>query len=102
MIAAYEAGVTMKELASALGIHRNTVSDHLRQHGVPTRRRGLDENDTADAARLYEEGWSSLMIGKMYNVDPKTALTTLRKAGVHIRPRRGGPPAPDGNVSRPM
>lgn len=38
MIAAYQAGMTMKELAGAFGIHRTTVSAHLREHGVPSRR----------------------------------------------------------------
>jgi hypothetical protein len=90
-VAAYRSGMTMKKLASVFGIHRLTVSAHLRQHEVMIRGRGLDEQDVPEAARLYEAGWSSLMLSERFGVTPNTVLTALRKVGVQIRPRRGGP-----------
>jgi hypothetical protein len=38
LIAGYEAGKTMKDLAVEFGINRLTVSAHLRRAGVPLRR----------------------------------------------------------------
>jgi hypothetical protein len=83
----------MKELASEFGIHRTTVSSHLAGQGVQVRRGGLDEEQTAEAVRLYEQGWSSGRLGKRFSVSPDTVLTVLRRAGASIRPRRGGPPS---------
>lgn len=83
----------MKELASEFGIHRATVSSHLTEHGVPIRRRGLDPEQAAEAVLLYEEGWSSVRLGRRFGVSADTVLTALRQAGVSIRPRRGGPPS---------
>lgn len=50
---------TMKDLASEFGIHRTTVSSHLNEQGVPVRRGGIDQDQAAEAVRLYEEGLSS-------------------------------------------
>lgn len=82
----------MKELAAAFGIHRVTVSAHLRENGVRIRMQGLDAQDVPEAARLYEEeAWSAWMLSEKFGVSPKTILTALRKAGVRIRPARAGP-----------
>jgi DNA-binding CsgD family transcriptional regulator len=83
----------MKELGSEFGIHRTTVSSHLTEQGVPTRRRGLDQEQTAEALQLYEQGWSSARLGDRFDVSADTVLTLLRRAGTSIRPRRGGPPS---------
>lgn len=93
LVAAYRGGLTMRDLARAFGVHRVTVSAHLRQHGVPIRGQGLDDKVVREAARLYEAGWSSWKLSQRFGVTPNTALAALRKAGVPIRPRRGGPPA---------
>jgi hypothetical protein len=81
----------MKELASEFGIHRTTVSSHLNEHGVPIRRGGLDQQQATEAVRLYEQGWSSGRLSERFGVSADTILTVLRRAGVSIRPRRGGP-----------
>ena len=81
----------MKELASEFGIHRTTVSSHLTEHGVSVRGGGLDQDQTAEAVRLYEQGWSSGRLSEKFGVSADTVLTVLRRARVSIRPRRGGP-----------
>lgn len=98
MIAAYQAGMTMKQLAAVFGIHRNTVSEHLRQRGVRIRMQGLSDKDIPEAARLYEAGWSSLMLGEKFGVTPDTILVALRRAGVQIRPGQGSPGSNRPNV----
>jgi hypothetical protein len=82
----------MKELASEFGIHRTTVSTHLTEHGVPVRGGGLNQEQAAEAVRLYEAGWSSGRLGEKFDVSADTVLTVLRRAGASIRPRRGGLP----------
>jgi len=79
----------MVDLAAVFGIDRRTVSAHLRRAGV--RRRGsLDDQQTAEAARLYEAGWSAARLAKRFGVSADSVLNTLRHSGVPIRPRRGG------------
>ena len=92
LIAGYEAGKTMKDLAVEFGINRLTVSAHLRRAGVPLRRSGLDTEQTAEAARLYDAGWSPVKLAERFGVSADTVLIALRRAAVVIRPRRGGPP----------
>jgi DNA-binding transcriptional regulator LsrR (DeoR family) len=91
LVAGYQAGRTMKELAAEFGIDRRTVSTHLRRAGVRSRRGGLDQEQAVDVARLYEAGWSSGRLAERYSVSSDNVLRTLRAAGVKIRPRRGGP-----------
>lgn len=81
----------MKDLALAFGVHRVTVSAHLRQHGVPIRKPGLNGEDVPEVARLYEAGWSSLSLAEKLSVTPHTVVSALRQAGVRIRPGKGGP-----------
>lgn len=58
LVAAYEAGKSMKDLAAEFGINRVTVSIHLRRAEDLLRRTGLDPEQTAEAASLYRTGWS--------------------------------------------
>jgi DNA-binding transcriptional ArsR family regulator len=81
----------MEELGAEFGVDRRTVSTHLRRAGVVIRRRGLDQAQTAEAARLYEAGWSSGRLAERFGVSADSVLKVLRRAGVTIRSRRGGP-----------
>jgi DNA-binding CsgD family transcriptional regulator len=49
LIAGYQSGRTMKELAAELGINRLTVSAHLRRAQVTTRQGCLDREQTVEA-----------------------------------------------------
>ena len=60
---------------------------------MPVRRGGLNQYQAAGAIRLYKEGWSSGRLGEKFGVSADTVLTVLRRAGVSIRARRGGPPS---------
>jgi DNA-binding CsgD family transcriptional regulator len=91
VIAGYRSDKTMKELAAEFGIDRRTVSTYLRRAGVAVRRGGLDREQTVEAARLYEAGWSSRRLAERFDVSVDSVLKALRRAGVAIRPRRGGP-----------
>ncbi|WP_019482534.1 hypothetical protein [Arthrobacter sp. TB 23] len=64
MTASYNAGVTVKELGEKYGIHRGSISKHLRRRGTPIRKVGLDAKQIEEAARIYAEGKSVETIGR--------------------------------------
>jgi DNA-directed RNA polymerase specialized sigma24 family protein len=90
LVAAYEGGCTVDELAEDFQVHRTTVMRLLKQRDVKTRRKhGLTPEQLDMAAELYREGWSLARVGERFHVDARTVRDTLAKAGVEIRPRRG-------------
>jgi len=91
LVAGYKAGRTMKELAAEFGIHRVTVSRHLRRTGVAVRGSRLGERESREAAALYAAGWSAARVAERLGVCADTVLRSLREAGAVIRPRQGGP-----------
>jgi|1185.fasta_scaffold301550_1 transposase len=88
VIAAYEQGATIDELATRFGVHRTTVMAHLERQGAP-RRCGTVTKNLNEATRLYEQGWSLARVGDHFGVDGETVRRALRAAGVTLRPRRG-------------
>jgi hypothetical protein len=96
LIAGYEAGKTMKDLAVELGINRLTVSAHLRRVETAPSKRSRHGADRR-SCQAYDAGWSSVKLAERFGVSPDNVLVAWRRAAVVIRPRRGGPlnpPAP--------
>jgi DNA-binding transcriptional ArsR family regulator len=89
LVAGYQGGATIEDLAERFGVHRTTVMAHLDRSGVKRRRRGIEVASLPEAVRLYEAGWSLARVGERFGVDGETVRTAFRKAGVPIRPRRG-------------
>lgn len=81
--------------AAEFGIHRLTVSAHLRRAKIPIRRGGLSQNQAAETAALYEAGWSYGRLAEKLSASTDTVLKALRTASVDIRPRRRGPKGTD-------
>ncbi len=75
----------VKEMATKYGIHRGSVSKHLREHGVPPRKVGLDETQVQEAAKLYARGESLAAIGKRMGVDKGTVRQRIVEMGVEMR-----------------
>lgn len=90
LVAAYEAGATLRGLAKQFHIHRLTAAAHLARRGVPVRRAGLDSAQAKEAARLYEAGWTLVQLGRRFEVDAQTVRRTIARQGASIRP--GGRP----------
>jgi hypothetical protein len=57
LVADYEGGGRVGELARVYGIHRTTVSAHVARAGKT--RGQLIEAQVDEVARLYEQGWAS-------------------------------------------
>lgn len=91
LIADYQFGATVYELATAFGIERRTVSAILHRHDVPMRRRGLTDEQAEDAERLYHQGWSLARIGDRMDVAADTVRKHLLDRGVTMRDTHGRP-----------
>ena len=85
LIDGYKDGATVYELARRLGIHRTTVSQHLRRSGVRMRRQGLAQDQVGTAVRLYEQGQSLSKVGTCLGVDAGTVRQALITRGVRMR-----------------
>jgi hypothetical protein len=85
LVAAYQAGSTVYELAKHFGIHRATVGQHLRTRGVDTTPPGLDLDDLPIAVKLYQEGWSLAKIAERFDTSSNTVRKSLRETGVVMR-----------------
>jgi IS30 family transposase len=79
LIEGYRNGGTVYQLAAQFGVHRITVGVILKRNGVEIRRRGLDESQRAEVARLRGEGMSYARIGERLGVD----ASTVRR--LHVR-----------------
>lgn len=82
LVAEYEGGAGVQELAEKYGIHRATVFAHLRRREVPRRRPGLNDHEQAEAVRLSRDGMSMRAIGRQMGVDRKAVRVALVDAGV--------------------
>lgn len=89
LVAAYQAGATLRAVGKGFGISRQTASLILERQGVEMRRRGLSHEQVDDAVQLYRSGWSLARIGERMGVDHVTVLNRLRERGVQMRDTHG-------------
>ena len=75
----------VRQVAREFRVSRATVARHLNDRDIPTSR-GMNDSEQQAAVLLYEEGKSSVRIGKALGFDNHTILNALRNAGVKIRP----------------
>lgn len=96
LIADYQAGVHLRELAKNYKISESTVKRHIRASGVPHRTTwALTAEQVREATHLYvEERWSILRLSKHLGCAEETVRNALRKNGVTLRtrgrPKSGG------------
>ena len=88
LIAAYQSGSTVYQLAERFGIHRSTVGRHLRARGVDTTPPGLDANQLARAIALYQSGYPLSNVACKLSVPQSTVREHLLAAGVEMRAAR--------------
>ncbi|MHB1342759.1 MAG: helix-turn-helix domain containing protein [Thermoleophilia bacterium] len=85
LIAEYRSGSKVYQLAARFGCHRTTVSECLKNHGVPMRLTRLTQEQIDEAVRLYESGLSSAKVGKRIGANAETVRQRLRERGVVMR-----------------
>lgn len=92
LVADYEAGVLVDDIALKCGTRRGTVTEIMKTTGRRVRCKGLSDPELAQATELYEGGASLATVGREGGIDAMTIRTWLLRAGVRIRPRNGWPP----------
>ena len=87
LVAMYESGVSVNELASQVKIHRTTVMTHLRRRKVKTRRhmRKLSDEQVHQAAALYADGLSLTAVGAVFGVNAEAIRREFLKFGIQRR-----------------
>jgi DNA-directed RNA polymerase specialized sigma24 family protein len=89
LVEGYRLGATVYELAERFEINRKTVSEHLHRQGVSMRRQGLSDHQSAEAAKLYGQGWPLARVARFYGVNTGTVWLALRDRGVAMRDTHG-------------
>jgi DNA-binding CsgD family transcriptional regulator len=89
LIIHYHSGQTVYQLADKYGIHRHTVSKHLRDAGVRLRLDGLTAQQIDEAVQTYESGLSLVSVAERFGVAPRTVLARPRERGVRMRDTHG-------------
>ena len=89
LVAGYEGGRTVRQLADQFGIGRETVSKLLSRRSVRTRLQSLTATQTEIAADLYRSGMSLVQIADRMARSRTAIYNALRRNGVQLRPRRG-------------
>lgn len=74
-------------IAEKDGIHRSTVTAHLRRREIPAPTAGLYPGQRAEALRLYREGLSLREVGRRMGMGRKLVRAALVAEGEEIRPR---------------
>lgn len=103
LVAAYQVGEKVADLAARFGIGRTTVKPHLRRRGVAGRPYRQVHGELLDRARaLYAQGWSLRAIEAELGIGREAIRSALSHAGVRLRrcPRHR-PPEPGHWESRP-
>lgn len=68
-------------------MHRGTVSEFVRQAGVPAREPGLDADGRARAAVLYESGLTLAQVADEVTASVETVRAAVRAEGGTICPK---------------
>lgn len=89
MVARYQDGATVYELADEFGIDRRTVAVHLKRRGIPSRLQSPTAPDVDEIARLYGSGLSLAKVGMRTDFVARTVQRSLWSRGLQLRDTHG-------------
>ncbi len=89
LVAAFQGGAKVTELATAFGIHRDTVSQILNRAGIQRSAIKLNGPTVDRAIELYRAGNSLAKVAPLVGASPETVRKALLQACVDLRPRSG-------------
>jgi DNA-binding transcriptional ArsR family regulator len=89
LVAIYQRGATVFELAERFGISRTTVGQHLRARNIDTKPPGLYPDDVPLAAELYQAGSSLQHIAERFETSANTVRARLLETGIAMRDTHG-------------
>jgi transposase len=85
LITDYQAGASAAALMKQYGIGKGTVLGILNEAGAIRRRRCLTNEQLAEAAELYRQGWSLVRLGERFGFDQSAVWSALKRQGVTMR-----------------
>ena len=89
MVARYEEGATVYELATEFGCHRTTVSARLKKAEVSLRLQSPTTNVIDSMINLYSSGLSSIEIAERLGFCANTVRKSLQEKGIQLRDTHG-------------
>ncbi len=89
LVAAYEAGGTVRAVAKQFGVTPQTASSLLKRQGIALRDVRLSEEGIDKAVHLYAQGLSLSRVAERVNSTSETVRRQLRKRGVRMRDTHG-------------
>jgi hypothetical protein len=87
LIAAYQVGTKINQLATDFGINRNTVSSILRRSGVGPLQRGLSADGIAQVVCCTSQAGPLSVSGASSDCTAETVRQALSRSGVAQRPQ---------------
>ena len=88
IIEEYKNGMSTYTLAEKYSCHRNTVSNHLKKHGIEvTMAKVTTEQDKQKIVDLYKGGLNTTEIAERFKVSYVTVIKYLHENGVQMRTR---------------
>lgn len=79
LVADYEAGMSTPKLCKRYGLSKTSVLKLLREAGMKTRQRGLNDQQVAQAVELYNQGHSYAEIGRRLGKAKSSVREVLRR-----------------------
>jgi DNA-directed RNA polymerase specialized sigma24 family protein len=94
VIAAYEAGMSQREIGEVFGVHHNAVYNILKRHGIKAREPGFPRALSSEEERAlvgaYLGGSSGMVLAEMFGISFSSVYNILKRHG--IKTRGGGIP----------
>jgi transposase len=89
LVAAYQAGASLRALGRQFNVHEQTVRRQLQQRGLVLRQgaKALSAEGLAELAAAYELGRSTYELAGELGVSADTVQRLLRQSGVQLRGR---------------
>ncbi len=94
LVADYEAGMMVRAISEKYGLHRSTIPAVLHREGVTVRTAGLNADERAQAASLYESGMTLTQVAHRMGIGDDAARRAVLDEGGWVRPRGRRPKAP--------
>ena len=86
LVEQYRSGAPIRALAQSFGLHRSTISKHLKARGVLAPVRKPTGRESVEMVRRYERGWSMARTAEHFGVSQGVIARVLKGAGVAARP----------------
>lgn len=89
LVARYEAGALVREVAVEFGLNRTTITKQLKAAGVTLRGGPMTQEEITTCIELYATGMSTLAVADAIGRDKSAVWRGLKDAGVAMRDRQG-------------